>query len=96
MPAPKVGAFGRWKIFFGRCPCCDGRLKSLVAIEESYTRKKQVPMSVGTNPAPFMVEIRVTPVYSVCSRCGFRTRRGSIRSAPGSNFQVLNPAFVGA
>jgi len=67
-----------------RCPRCGSRLKRVVALEESYTRK--IPrgyMARGGRPPMDGLDTavyRITPVYLVCPECGFRVRRRSLRT----------------
>jgi len=68
----------------GKCPRCGGSLKRVVAVEESYTRKlfrhhagrelRRITEELD------MVTFEITPVYSVCERCGFRIRRKNIKT----------------
>ncbi len=71
-------------MLFGRCPRCGGRLKRVVAVEESYTRK--IPrgyLARGGRPPMDGLDTavyQITPVYLVCPDCGFRARRRDLKS----------------
>ena len=68
-----------------RCPKCGGRLRRLVAHEETVTQKvmrtERSSGRFGGSPLIHTEERTIVPVYMACERCEYRRKRGGIRTS---------------
>ena len=70
--------------FMTRCPKCSGKMTRVEMHEQAYTHIKRTHMASTARPTSTfnteigrraVLQVRVVPVYDVCSTCGHRVRR---------------------
>jgi len=71
-----------------RCPKCGATMTRELAADEAFVRTVH-SRAIGTKPqnyqrqATVLRQVRTTPVYDVCARCGHRIRRRSVKTTVG-------------
>jgi uncharacterized protein with PIN domain len=68
--------------FMTRCPKCAGKMKRMEMHEQAYSQRSR--FAATSRPTSTfntelgrraLLQIRVVPVYDVCTECGYRVRR---------------------
>jgi len=66
-----------------KCPECGGRLRKVIASDESY-HQEQADMSssvrMSATPSGYVRRIVFIPVYLECEQCDYRVRTRNIRT----------------
>ena len=66
-----------------KCPECGGRLRKVIASDESFHQEQASMTSSGriaTTPSGYIRRILFIPVYLECEKCDYRARIRNIRT----------------